>query len=73
MLAAGSYAAVNYTYDPAGRLVTVDYGNGATITYTYDNAGNVVSKTVTPATSKDAPKPASSKKPEKKDPPKSKQ
>ncbi len=40
-------AAVNYTYDAAGRLALVDYGNGTTIAYTYDNAGNLLTKTVT--------------------------
>ena len=39
-------AAVNYTYDPAGRLALVDYGNGATIAYTYDKAGNMLSRVV---------------------------
>jgi|ERR1051326_6655739 uncharacterized protein (TIGR03437 family) len=37
-------AAVTYTYDPAGRLALVDYGNGATIAYTYDKAGNLLSR-----------------------------
>lgn len=40
-------AVVTYSYDDAGRLTKVDYGNGSTITYTYDSAGNLVSKTVT--------------------------
>ncbi len=40
-------AAVNYTYDAAGRLTGVDYGNGTTIAYTYDNNGNLLSRTVT--------------------------
>jgi YD repeat-containing protein len=39
-------AAVNYTYDAAGRLVKVDYGNGSTISYTYDKAGNLLSRSV---------------------------
>ena len=51
-----SQAAVTYTYDAAGRLTAVDYGNGAKITYTYDPAGNVLSKTVTSATSAAPPK-----------------
>ena len=42
-------AAVNYTYDDAGRLATVDYGDGRTIAYTYDAAGNLLSRTMTPA------------------------
>ena len=41
------FAATTYSYDNAGRLVKVDYGNGATITYTYDSAGNLLSRTVT--------------------------
>ena len=31
-----------YTYDDAGRLVSVDYGAGKTIYYIYDNAGNLL-------------------------------
>ncbi|HYL37556.1 MAG TPA: RHS repeat domain-containing protein [Bryobacteraceae bacterium] len=59
-------AAATYTYDDAGRLALVDYGNGATIAYTYDQAGNLLSRTVTaqaPASqSADAkPQPAHSK------------
>src|SRR5712692_5297859 len=37
---------VHFTYDDAGRLTMVDYGNGQTIAYTYDNAGNLLSRTV---------------------------
>ena len=40
---------VSYTYDAAGRLARVDYGNGASIVYVYDNAGNLLSRTVNPA------------------------
>lgn len=39
-------AGVIYTYDSAGRLAKVDYGNGATITYTYDKVGNLLIRTV---------------------------
>ncbi len=39
-------AAVTYTYDAAGRLITVTYTNGSTISYTYDKAGNVLSRSV---------------------------
>ena len=35
-----------YTYDNAGRLVGVDYGDGASISYTYDDAGNMLSRKV---------------------------
>jgi len=38
-------AAVTYSYDPAGRLSKVDYGNGLVISYTYDSAGNLLSRT----------------------------
>ena len=38
---------VVYSYDDAGRLTGVDYGNGNTIVYTYDNAGNLLSRVVT--------------------------
>src|SRR2546423_110573 len=35
---------IKYSYDDAGRLTSVDYGNGKTIAYTYDNAGNLLSR-----------------------------
>lgn len=38
-LSAGNIA---YTYDPAGRLITTDYGMNRTISYAYDNAGNLL-------------------------------
>jgi len=41
-----SAASINYTYDAAGRLIKVDYGNGSVITYVYDNAGNLTSRSV---------------------------
>jgi YD repeat-containing protein len=31
-----------YTYDGAGRLIRVDYGDGKIMEYTYDNAGNLL-------------------------------
>ena len=31
-----------YTYDPASRLVSADYGANRTISYAYDNAGNLI-------------------------------
>jgi YD repeat-containing protein len=37
-------ATVNYTYDAAGRLTQVNYGNGTVVTYTYDAAGNLLSR-----------------------------
>ena len=37
---------VKYTYDGAGRLVRVEYGNGVTITYAYDPAGNLLRRQV---------------------------
>src|SRR6266851_7863490 len=40
---------VTYSYDDAGHLTQVDYGNGQTITYSYDKAGNLLSNTVTSA------------------------
>src|SRR5688572_14363054 len=42
-----SAATVSYTYDAAGRLTLVDYGNGTSIRYTYDAAGNLIAQTVT--------------------------
>jgi len=38
---------ITYTYDDAGRLTKVDYGDGTTIEYTYDNAGNLLQRVVT--------------------------
>jgi YD repeat-containing protein len=43
----GQSQRVSYTYDDAGRLTGVDYGNGTSIAYTYDNAGNLLSRVVT--------------------------
>jgi YD repeat-containing protein len=33
---------IAYTYDPAGRLIAADYGNGKSTSYAYDNAGNLL-------------------------------
>jgi YD repeat-containing protein len=33
----------NYTYDDAGRLTSVVYGNETSISYTYDPSGNLLS------------------------------
>ena len=33
---------ISYTYDPAGRLVSADYGGNRTTSYAYDNAGNLL-------------------------------
>ncbi len=38
---------VTYTYDDAGQLVGVDYGDGTSIAYAYDAAGNLLSRQVT--------------------------
>jgi uncharacterized protein (TIGR03437 family) len=40
------FATVNYSYDPAGRLVKIDYGSAGSIAYTYDKAGNLLSRNV---------------------------
>jgi uncharacterized protein (TIGR03437 family) len=40
------FAAVNYSYDAAGRLTKVDYGSAGSITYTYDKGGNLLSRNV---------------------------
>ena len=40
------FAAVNYSYDAAGRLVKVDYGSAGSIAYSYDKGGNLLSRTV---------------------------
>jgi uncharacterized protein (TIGR03437 family) len=39
-------ATVNYTYDPAGRLIKADYGTAGALVYTYDPAGNLLSRSV---------------------------
>ena len=33
---------ITYSYDPAGRLVRADYGDGVAVSYTYDAAGNLL-------------------------------
>jgi uncharacterized protein (TIGR03437 family) len=40
---------VRYSYDNAGRLVSVAYPTGTTISYTYDAAGNLTMRSVTGA------------------------
>ncbi|MFN7922271.1 MAG: hypothetical protein U0Q16_19360 [Bryobacteraceae bacterium] len=44
LLAHSMFAAVNYSYDDAGRLSRVDYGPNGSIDYSYDKSGNLVSK-----------------------------
>lgn len=41
-----SASATTYTYDAAGRLTSVNYGNGRVITYNYDKAGNLLNRSV---------------------------
>jgi len=53
-------AAVTYSYDAAGRLSKVDYGNGTVISYTYDSAGNLLSRTAQGGTAPGVPSPVSS-------------
>jgi len=36
----------DYSYDPAGRLILADYGDGLVITYSYDANGNLLGRTV---------------------------
>lgn len=35
-----------YTYDAAGRLLSVNYGRGQGISYTYDNSGNLLQRAI---------------------------
>jgi len=42
-------AAVNYSYDAAGRLTRIDYGAAGSLNYSYDKAGNLVSRAVAPS------------------------
>ena len=44
-----SAQSVNYTYDQAGRLISVVYPSGTTATYTYDASGNLLRKIIAPA------------------------
>jgi uncharacterized protein (TIGR03437 family) len=44
-----TFAAVNYSYDAAGRLTKIDYGSAGSITYTYDKGGNLLSRSVVTA------------------------
>jgi YD repeat-containing protein len=60
LLAAAALAGtVNYTYDDAGRLAKVDYGDGRAISYTYDNSGNLLRREVTAPAPAAAPSPPS--------------
>jgi YD repeat-containing protein len=45
-----AYAGATYSYDAAGHLTKIDFGNGSVITYTYDNGGNLITRSL-PATS----------------------
>ena len=48
VFAATAFAgSVKYAYDDAGRLTSVDYGDGSSIVYTYDKAGNLLTRTTT--------------------------
>ncbi len=53
--AAGVAGNVNYTYDAAGHLVQVDFGNGKAVMYSYDPAGNILNRTVLNTTAGAAP------------------
>ncbi len=44
IMATFAYATVMYSYDPAGRLANVDYGNDKNIVYTYDIDGNMLQR-----------------------------
>ena len=48
-------AAINYSYDSAGRLIKADYGAAGSISYTYDKAGNLLSRVVSTTPSATAP------------------
>jgi uncharacterized protein (TIGR03437 family) len=41
-----SIASVKYSYDAAGRLIAIAYGDGSTVSFTYDKAGNITSRSV---------------------------
>ena len=47
---AGSLTAIpqdiNYTYNDAGQLIRVDYGDGKSINYSYDANGNLTQKRI---------------------------
>src|SRR5271156_4052371 len=53
--AVGVAGDVDYTYDAAGRLIQVDFGNGKAIMYSYDPAGNILNRTVLNTTASPAP------------------
>ena len=40
-------AVVSYSYDDAGRLTAVDYGEGKNIRYSYDPGGNLLERVIT--------------------------
>lgn len=52
-------ATLTYSYDAAGRLTQVDFGDGTAIRYTYDAAGNIVSQEVLSTSLSLAPAPLS--------------
>jgi YD repeat-containing protein len=49
LLATLAGASTTYTYDAAGRLTSVNYGNGTVLSYTYDKAGNLLQRSITSA------------------------
>jgi RHS repeat-associated protein len=56
LILAGALLAANvqYTYDEAGRLIKVDYGDGRVLSYTYDAAGNLLKRERSGAPATDA-------------------
>ena len=42
-VAAAAPVTLTYSYDAAGRLISVTYSNGASVAYTYDWGGNRLS------------------------------
>jgi uncharacterized protein (TIGR03437 family) len=53
--ATGAGGNLNYSYDDAGRLVRVDFGNGKALLYSYDAAGNILDRLVLVTSSGAAP------------------
>jgi YD repeat-containing protein len=46
LLALTALAGTTYTYDAAGHLTAINYGNGSVVNYIYDQAGHLVSRSL---------------------------
>lgn len=63
LAAAAAAGKVAYSYDAAGRLSKVDYGDGRSIVYSYDKAGNLIRRAIRGSAPPTAAKKVAEKKP----------